>query len=230
MSGDKFKGGMAAFLIGGLVVGGIGGYALAGNMSSESAARTSNQDSGQMQAGTDTPAAGLRVSLNNALREHVSLAGVALRNVFDGSKDTQASVDALDKNSVEVAGLVGSVYGDQAEQDFLELWRQHIGFFADYTTAAKNGDMAGMAQAQKDLEGYAEASSNFFASANPNLPKDAVKPLLVEHRNVVIAVVDSYGAGDYGLSYEKETEAIEQVSSIADALASGIAQQYPDKF
>ncbi len=172
----------------------------------------------------------LRVALNNALREHVNVAGVALRNVFTESPDADAAVAALDKNSIEVAGLVGSVYGDEAEESFLDLWRQHINFFANYTTAAKAGDQAGMDQALEDLAGYGEAASNFFESANPNLPKSAVKPLLVEHRDVVIETINFIGAGDFDAAYLKLGEAADQVNKIADALAGGIEKQFPDKF
>ncbi len=172
----------------------------------------------------------LRVALNNALREHVNVAGVALRNVFTDSPDASAAVAALDKNSIEVASLVGSVYGEDAEKDFLTLWRQHIDFFANYTVAAKAGDQAGMDQALEDLAGYGEAASNFFEGANPNLPKTAVKPLLVEHRDVVIETINLIGAGDFDAAYLKLGEAADQVNKIADALAGGIEKQFPEKF
>ena len=172
----------------------------------------------------------LRVALNNALREHVNIAGVALRNVFTESPDAGAAVAALDQNSIEVAGLVGSVYGDDAEADFLKLWRQHIDFFANYTTAAKTGDQAGMDQALEDLAGYGEAAGNFFEGANENLPKSAVKPLLVEHRDVVIDTINLIGASDFDAAYIKLGEAADQVNKIADALTGGIVKQSPDKF
>ena len=38
----------------------------------------------------------------------------------------------LDANSVALAKTLGSVYPD-AEKPFLASWRQHIGFFVDYT-------------------------------------------------------------------------------------------------
>lgn len=213
-----------------LIVGSVGGYVI-GNGSSETEDSSANSDTAQSENGSTTSAAaGLRVALNNALREHVNLGGVALRNIFTEAPDADASVAALDANSVEVAGLVGSVYGDQAEADFLELWRQHITFFANYTAGARDGDMAAMEQALEDLSGYGEAASNFFEAANPNLPKSAVKPLLGEHRTLVIETVDLIGAGDFDAAYIKLGEAADQVGQIADALASGIEAQNPEQF
>ena len=49
-------------------------------------------------------------------------------------KDPQVAgaVKALDENSVALAKTLGSVYPD-AEKPFLASWRQHIGFFVNYT-------------------------------------------------------------------------------------------------
>lgn len=211
-----------------LVLGGVGGYAIGSSSSDDT---DSNINTSLIENGTtSSPAAGLRVALNNALREHVNLGGVALRNVFTNAPDADASVAALDANSVEVASLVGSVYGDQAEKDFLDLWRQHIVFFANYTAGARDGDKAAMEQALEDLSGYGEAASSFFETANPNLPKSAVKPLLGEHRKLIIDTVDLIGAGDFDAAYIKLGEAADQVGTIADALADGIEKQNPEKF
>ena len=211
-----------------LVIGGVSGFMVGNSGSDEDAAAS---DSSLIENGTTTsPAAGLRVALNNALREHVNVAGVALRNVFTESPDAGAAVAALDNNSVEVAGLVGSVYGDQAEEDFLTLWRQHITFFANYTVAAREGDKAGMDQALEDLAGYGQAASTFFETANPNLPKSAVMPLLEAHRDLVIDTINLIGAGDFDAAYVKLGEAADQVGTIGDALADGIEKQYPEKF
>lgn len=217
-----------------LVAGGIVGYALGmgSNQGSNNSTTITDQSDHDMDMKdpTMTPAADLRAGLNAALREHVALASVALRNAMDGSPATDAALAELDKNSVEVAGLVGSVYGDEAEKTFLKVWRQHIGFFADYATAAVKGDQAGKDQAKQDLAGYSEQASAFFAEANPNLPQDAVKPLLVEHRDLLLAEIDAHAAGNHEESLAKQTEAYDQVGTIADALAAGIAKQFTDKF
>lgn len=214
-----------------LVVGGGLGFA-AGKMggSAEETHTSSKQAPVDAVAAVDGPAADTRVALNNALREHVSAAGIALRAAFDGSPNTEAALATLDENSKEVAGLVGSVYGDKAGEQFLGLWRNHIGYFANYTLAAKAGDQAGLDKAIADLNGYATDAGAFFAGANPNLPADAVQTLLVHHREHVIKVVNAWGAKDYAKSYEDERHALDQVGEIGDALASGIVKQSPEKF
>lgn len=177
-----------------------------------------------------TPADDLRVGLNSDLKEHVDLGLIALRNAYNGDPGTQASVSQLDENSKELAAKVGSVYGDQAEEDFLALWRAHIGFFVDYTKGLKADNQTKMQTADENLKGYAQSAGNFFNGANPNIPKSAVVNLAEEHKNLVIASMEAYDKGNYEKAYRKQREANKQVSKIADALTAGIVKQKPELF
>ncbi|MBP6041747.1 hypothetical protein KA529_01870 [Candidatus Saccharibacteria bacterium] len=211
----------AVLLVAGIAVGGMIGYAYGNDNDGDNGKTENKANSGDAVAQATSDAATARVRLNNALQEHVNLASETLRDVYDGNKNATAAVGSLDKNSEEVAGIVGDFYGDKAGEQFLEIWRDHIGFFADYTTAAKKGDKKAMDQSLSDLAGYGEQASQFFAGANENLPADAVKPLLETHKDLVIATVNAYGAGDYKQSYAKQTEAADQSHEIADALGVG---------
>ncbi|HUQ84767.1 MAG TPA: hypothetical protein VM077_00440 [Candidatus Limnocylindrales bacterium] len=181
-------------------------------------------------ARTDTAAADLRVTLNALEREHVGLASAATRRGFQGDPDFAAAAGELDTNSKAIAAAVGSVYGPEAEAKFYEIWASHIGFFVDYTVAAKGGNKAGMDKAVADLGGYQNAIADFLSSANPNLPRQAVFDLVGEHIGLLKGAVDAYGGKDYPLSYAKEHEANVQIGTIADALSGAIVKQYPDKF
>lgn len=180
---------------------------------------------------TDTNAANLRVTLNALERQHVDLAAAAVRSGFDGKPDFTAAAAELDKNSVQIADAIASVYGQSAKEPFLAIWRSHIGFFVDYTLAAKGGDKAGMDKAVKNLtEGYVPAIADFLSKANPNLPREAVVQLVTAHVLHLKAAVDTYGAGDYAGSYKNQTDAYNQIGSIADALSGAIVKQFPEKF
>ena len=180
---------------------------------------------------TDTKAADLRVLLNALERQHVDLASAAVRAGFDGHASFASTAGELDKNSVALADAVASIYGPSAKDPFLAIWRSHIGFFVDYTVAAKAGDKIKMDTAVKNLtEGYVPAIADFFSKANPNLPRDVVAQLVTQHVLHLKAAVDAYGAGNFAQSYAKQTEAYNQIGSIADALAGGIVKQFPEKF
>ena len=180
---------------------------------------------------TDTKAADLRVLLNALERQHVDLASAAVRAGFDAHASFDKAAAELDKNSVAISDAIGSVYGDSAKAPFLAIWRSHIGFFVDYTLGAKAGDKVKMDKAVKDLtEGYVPAIADFLSKANPNLPRAAVAQLVTQHVLDLKAAVDAYGAGDYATSYSKQTEAYNQIGSIADALSGAIVKQFPDNF
>lgn len=208
-------------------IGGGLGYAMANNSDN---GKESSQTASAAPA-TDTKAASLRVLLNNLEAEHVDLAAAATRAGFDGDKSFEAAAGALDKNSRSLSAAVGSVYGDEAGQKFYEIWNSHIGFFVDYTVAAKKGDKAGMDQAVQNLNGYVDAVSTFLSDANPNLPKEAVAQLVSEHVVLLKDAVDKHGAGDFAGSYESQQAARTQITGkIADTLAGAIVKQKPEAF
>lgn len=213
-----------------LLVGAGTGYMLGNNKNENTGENNSAQNANSTQSNPATKAADLRVLLNNLETEHVSLAAAATRAGFDGDPQFQAAAASLDKNSNDLADAVGSVYGDEARSRFYEIWNSHIGFFVDYTKAAKAGDQAGMNKAVKNLNGYVEGISDFLSKANPNLPKDAVSQLVSEHVTLLKTAVDKHGAKDYAASYKAEDEARDQIGKIADTLAGAIVKQKPGNF
>ena len=220
---------MAAIaLVAGLAIGGGVGY-MSGNSSDDIA--MDSVSSVSTNPDTMTKSAGLRVLLNNLEAEHVDLASAATRAGFDGDASFTASAEALGKNTDSLSAAIASVYGEEAGVKFKEIWASHIGFFVDYTVAAKGGDQAGMDKAVQNLNGYVEAISAFLSGANPNLPKDAVAQLVTEHVGLLKEAVDKHGAGDYAGSYDAQSRARAQITTkIADTLAGAIVKQSPEKF
>lgn len=186
------------------------------------------KSAGTKVAPTDSSAAELRAALTALLQEHVYLAGIATGTALGGG-DLAPPAASLDENSRALAAAIGSVYGDEAGEQFLALWRTHIGFFVDYTTAVANGDAAGKAQAAADLDGYRSDFGAFLASANPNLTKEAVAEDLKGHVATLFAAIDAQAAKDPS-QFEKLREAASHMPMTAKVLAAGIATQYPKKF
>lgn len=212
----------------GLIIAGIGLVFVKNNQTVQNETTATAQS--EMTPSTDTKAADLRAILRMLETEHVDLAAAATRNGFDGNADFDASAKALDNNSVALAQAVGSVYGPEAEKQFLEIWRSHITFFVDYTVAAKTGDKAGMNKAVQNLNGYTDAISDFFSKANPNLPREAVYQLVSEHVTLLKSAVDAHGAGNYTESYAQQNAAVKQIGTISDTLAGAIVKQNPESF
>ena len=132
-----------------------------------------------MMASSATKAADLRTGLNYLLGEHILLASSATGAALAGrDAEFKAAAAALDPNSVDISKAIGSVYGQDAEDAFLPLWRRHIGFVVDYTVGVATKDKAKQDKAVADLVQYTQDFGAFLASANPNLPKDVVAELV----------------------------------------------------
>lgn len=177
-------------------------------------------------------AADLRAALTRLAGEHVILAMAATNAAVNGSDaEFQATANALDQNSIELADTIGLVYGQDARDAFLPLWRSHIGFFVDYTQAAAAGDEAGKQEAMENLAGYRNDFGAFLSGANPNVTKDAVAQVFGPHTQLLTDAIDAQVAGDHATAYSKIREAYQQATTdIAKTLAVAIDQQFPDQF
>jgi hypothetical protein len=187
--------------------------------------------SGQAMAPATMPAATLRVTLNRLFGEHVVLAAAATGAALGGrDAEFKAAAAALDANSVDIARAVGTVYGPDAEQAFLPLWRRHIGFAVDYTMGVAARDGAKQQKAVTELVGYTQDFGAFLASANPNLPKSVVADLVKHHVLTLKDVIDAQALKDYGRAYTAQRVALAHMQMIGDPLADAIAKQFPDRF
>ena len=178
-----------------------------------------------------SPQSDLRLVLNQLLSEHATLAAAATGAALGGRmKEFEAAAAALDGNSQDIAGAIGSVYGAGAGEAFLPLWRKHIGFFVDYTLATAKKSKKGKEKAVNDLLGYAVDFGAFLNSASPALPTEAVAELVKMHILSLKDVVDAQAKKDQKLAYTKIREAARHMQMIADPLADTIIAQFPDKF
>jgi len=139
----------------------------------------------------------LRAELTATLQEHVYLASVAVFTAYttDGGTDSSAfgaAAAALDGNSVALSQAVGSLAGDDKGAAFLDLWREHIGYFVDYAAAiAKNDDSAGVT-ALTSLDAYRGEAGEFFSEISDGaLPADAVASGLAMHVQTLAGAIDS---------------------------------------
>ena len=180
--------------------------------------------------GVDSPAATLARDLTGLLDGHEYLAGSAIFVAVKAGGDLEdptfkAAAQALDNNTQALAATIGSVYGDDAETQFLDLWRKHIGFFVDYTLGKATNDQQMVKKARNSLDGYRADFGAFIAGATEDaLPQEAVAEALVPHVQATLTAIDAVVSGEEN-GFEKLRQAGGHMPGIAIALASGIAQQ-----
>jgi ketosteroid isomerase-like protein len=193
---------------------------------------TNEMSDGKSGVATASPAADLRVTLDTLLGEHALLAVAATQKGLDGDQDFEAAAAALDANSVELSEAIGSVYGDEAAKQFLDgpsLWRDHIGFFVDYTVGLATKDTAAQQEAVDNLTGYSGAFSGFLAGAT-GLPQQALQDGIQQHIAQLKGQLDAYAAGDYDEAYGLAREAFTHMVMTGDTLAGAIQEQSSDTF
>ena len=176
-------------------------------------------------------ASDLRTGYNALLAEHVFLAAAATNAALAGRQaEFETAAAALDGNSQDIATSIGSVYGPDAEKAFLPLWRKHIGMAVEYTMGVATKDKAKQDKAVADLIGYTQDFGAFLASANPNLPKDAVAELVKHHVVTLKGVIDPQAAGDQAAAFTALRVAAGHMAMIGDPLAGAIAKQFPARY
>ncbi|MEX2275736.1 MAG: hypothetical protein WEA10_09290 [Actinomycetota bacterium] len=193
---------------------------------------TQSTDDMTMMVGLDEGAPALQATLTDLLDSHVYLASIAVyTGVVNGldSGEFKAAAATLDQNSVDLSEAIGSVYGPDAEEQFLGLWREHIGFFVDYAAGQATGDEKMAKKAQQQLDAYTADFAAFLESAT-GLPADAGQDALAMHVASLSGAIDAVVAGDAG-AFDKVYEAASMhMPMTAQALAGAIAAQNPEEY
>ncbi len=153
-----------------------------------------------IEGDASSEAAELRSGLTALLQEHVYLAGIAVATAYETGPDSAEfglATDAVDANSVALSEAVGSLAGEEKGEEFLERWRDHIGYFVDYALAAAEDDDEGRDAAVADLMEYTSDAGEFFEEVSGGeLPAGDVTESLNGHVETLAAAVDSLAAGD----------------------------------
>ena len=170
--------GLAALALAAAACGSSGSSATSSSTHSAAPSSSSSMASPSMSPGalTNTAAAQLYAGLDQLLTEHVDLTANVVQTAITTSPTsaaTKAALAALDQNTQGLGKAIGSVYGSAAQQQFLKLWRAHIGFFVNYTLGVATKDHAKVTTANKDLAGYTSQFAAFVSGAT-KLPKTAV--------------------------------------------------------
>jgi hypothetical protein len=145
------------------------------------------------------------------------------------SKRTARAEDAVVANAKQLANAVGGFYGKAAGDQMLTLIGGHWGAIKAMTDASHARDKAASAKSMSALMSNANDIAVFLSGANPNLPVDAVRGLLVAHGAHHAAQINQVMNGDLKGEQATWTAMQAHMDVIADALAAAIAKQFPDK-
>ncbi len=148
-----------------------------------------------------------------------------------GDKTAAAkAADDVVANAKQIADAVAGYYGADAGKGLLNLLAGHWGGVKALTDATRAGDKAAADKAMQALSANAGEIAKFLHGANPShWPEATLQGLLLQHVADHQTQVGEIMRGD--TAGEAKTWAMmqEHMNTIADALAGGIAAQFPNK-
>jgi hypothetical protein len=171
----------------------------------------------------------LRVAMRKLWSDHVFWTRQwIVSTALNDPSAQQASVRLL-KNQEDIGNAIKPYYGDAAGAKLTDLLKQHILIAVDLVNAAKAGDAAKQADADKRWHANAEEIAEFLSKANPNWTKAALQSMLNEH----LALTTREAVDRLKMNWTDDIQAFDGIFSqammMADALTDGIAKQFPTK-
>jgi hypothetical protein len=176
------------------------------------------------------PAPQLQAAMRDLWHGHIVHARDYAIAVHAGNTaDAKAAADAVVENAKQISGAVAGFYGQAGGDQMLTLLGGHWGAVKAMTDARAKGDEAAATQAMTDLTANASEIAKFLAGANPNLPEDTVRGLMLAHGAHHSQQINLILADDTAGEATEWAAMQAHMDMIADALAGAIAKQFPDK-
>lgn len=150
---------------------------------------------------------------------------------FDGNAGAAKTAERqVVANAQAIAGAIEPFYGEAASTQLFELLAGHWGPISDYLDATLADSKAEQDAAFQQLVDNANAIAEFLGAANPHWPVDTVSGLLMAHGSHHVQQIQQFAAGDFEREANTWTMMKDHMYVIADALAGGLAKQFPDRF
>jgi len=158
-----------------------------------------------------------------------------VRNVVDArfegnTSEAKVAEQQVVANAKAIAASIEPFYGKAASEKLFTLLAGHWGAISDYLDATRANSKSGQDVAFKQLVTNADEIAAFLGGANPNLPVDVLKGLLMAHGSHHVQQIGEFKAKQYDAEAKTWAAMTQHMYVIADALAEGIAKQFPDKF
>ena len=168
----------------------------------------------------------------DALRElwigHVFwVRNVAVATLTGNAAAAKAAEEQVVANARQIAGAIEPFYGKAAADQLFGLLAGHYGAVKKYLDA--RGKAAEDA-AWNEIGANAGEIAVFLAGANPHLPVDTLRSLLIAHGGHHVQQIRQLRAKDYAGEAQTWQAMAQHMYVIADALTGAIARQFPARF
>ncbi|GAB3097597.1 hypothetical protein [Lysobacter terrae] len=176
------------------------------------------------------PAPKLQATLRSLWHGHVEKTReYALAVKAGNAKRSEAAANAVVANAKQLSDAVASFYGKPAGERMLALLAGHWGAVKAMTDAEHANNRDAVNAAMTTLTQNAGEIAVFLSGANPYLPQDAVRGLLLAHGAHHAAQISEVMRGDKAGEAKTWAAMQKHMDVIADAMAGALAKQFPKK-
>src|SRR5437879_9444544 len=171
--------------------------------------------------------------LSDALRrlwaDHVIWTRQYIVAALAGSPDAETAAGRLLRNQEDIGNAIVPFYGEEAGTRLTELLKDHILIAVDAIAAAIADDERLFRRLDLRWRQNADDIAAFLAEANPNWPEQDLQDLLGQHLKLtkleMLARFDEAWTDDV----ERFDDILIEILTMSDALAAGLAAQFPGR-
>jgi hypothetical protein len=197
---------------------------------------TAGASAGSMPGGVTPPAVASPSSmqLHDAMRKLWSdhVVWTRLYIIAAAANDASAATASarLLRNQEDIGNAIVPYYGAAAGSRLTALLKQHILIAVDLVSAAKAGNNAKVADADRRWHVNANDLATFLSGANPNWPKATVLSMLNQHLALTTQEATARLHGRWSEDASAFDRIFNQILMMADTLSDGIVKQFPARF
>lgn len=173
-------------------------------------------------------------TLSNHMRllweQHVYWTRMLILSMAFGLPDTEFVSNRLLRNPKDFAAALQPFYGAAIAAKFAELFTDHLTIAAELVKAAKAGDSAAAADAEKRWYANADQIAAFLGSINPHWSAQEWKKMLGQHLAMTKAEAVDLLTKKYADSIAVFENIERQALTMADMMTQGIVRQFPQYF
>ena len=172
----------------------------------------------------------LRNDMRKVWEDHITWTRMYIVSAAANLPEKDVTAQRLMKNQEDIGAAITPFYGDAAGQKLTGLLKEHITIATEIIDAAMKGDTSKKEKASTRWTANADEIAAFLSSANPsNWPLAEMKQMLHSHLELTAQEVVAHLSRDWTGSVTAYDKIHEQILHMADALSTGIINQFPQK-
>jgi hypothetical protein len=177
------------------------------------------------------PAIKLRNEMRVLWEDHVTWTRMFIVSAIGNLPDKDAAAARLLANQDDIGDAIKPYYGKAAGEKLSFLLRDHILIAAEIIDAARNGDTAGVEDANARWHTNSNEIADFLSAANPdNWRKSEMRKMMADHLKRTLAEASARLNGDWDADIAAYDGIHRQALHMADMLSFGIIRQFPRQF